>query len=73
MVSACDDSGKLKAEHQRMQDELISRYLDNIMVLKVWTFQVDDFGRLTWENLPLTGESDDEPLHDVTLIDFSIS
>jgi len=43
------------------------------VVIKGGTFQMGDFGRLTGEKLPLTGESDDEPLHDVTLSDFSIS
>lgn len=37
------------------------------------SFQMGDFGRLVGDKLPLTTESDNKVLHEVTLSDFSIS
>jgi len=70
LLSSCDGSGSDK--NKELEKKLIENQLSQMVDMKSGTFQMGDFGRLIGEKLPLTGENDDEPLHDVTLSDFSI-
>jgi len=71
-ISSCDYSDNFSTKDKDEIDKLVNRSLNNMVVIKGGTFQMGDFGRLIGEKLPLTGENDNKPLHDVTLSDFSI-
>ena len=71
-ISSCDYSDDFSTKDKDEIDKLVNRSLNNMVVIKGGTFQMGDFGRLIGEKLPLTGENDNKPLHDVTLSDFSI-
>ncbi|MEC5344886.1 SUMF1/EgtB/PvdO family nonheme iron enzyme [Brenneria populi] len=54
-------------------DILVKRTLRDMVPIPGGTFEMGDFGSKIGEKRPLTGETDDQPLHKVTLSDFSFS
>ncbi|MEC5344887.1 SUMF1/EgtB/PvdO family nonheme iron enzyme [Brenneria populi] len=70
-IVGCNPSGQ--AENNSDIKNLVKRSLDNMVNIQGGSFEMGDFGIKIGEKLPLTGDVNDQPLHKVTLSDFSIS
>ncbi|MEC5344885.1 SUMF1/EgtB/PvdO family nonheme iron enzyme [Brenneria populi] len=68
-IVGCNPSSESNPEVKN----LVDRSLNNMVSVPGGTFEMGDFGTKLSENRPLTGENNDQPLHKVTLSNFSIS
>ena len=65
----------LTADEKQQLDEFLVQQKENMRFIEGGSFEMGDFGhKLDWtDGLPLTGQSDNKPLHKVTLDSFSIN
>ncbi|WP_201575973.1 formylglycine-generating enzyme family protein [Psychrobacter immobilis] len=65
----------LTADEKQQLDEFLVQQKENMRFIEGGSFEMGDFGhKLDWtDGLPLTGQSDNKPLHPVTLDSFSIN
>lgn len=80
-VAATDSSGipqtrsDLTADEQQQLNDFLAQQKANMRFIEGSSFEMGDFGhKLDWtDGLPLTGQSDNKPLHPVTLDSFSMN
>lgn len=71
LLTGCNPSGQ--AENNAEVKKLVEKSLNNMIPVAGGTFDMGDFGSRVGERVPLTGDMNAQPLHKVTLSDFSIS